>query len=257
MPRPLLVTSSSRNTAQLNRSTEKKLFAYTALAGAGGIGLLGFAQPAQAEVVYTPAHQVIHRFGTIPLDLNGDGIVDFTFVAGSSRPGAKTFSTRTDASIVINEASGNRVWGHGGQTPYVSALAAGVKIGSNVKFAGTNVVMGRVSAVDGAAPVYSAPWAPKGGNVQNHYVGLKFLINGEVHYGWARLSVQIRPAEKSGIQAELTGYAYETVANKAIETGRTSGPEEASSQPATLGHLARGSAALAAWRREDKADVMN
>ena len=50
--------------------------------------------------------------------------------------------------------------------------------------------------------------------------------------------------------AVLTGYAYETVANKGIETGKTSGPDIASAQPATLGQLALGAEGLFARRRE-------
>jgi hypothetical protein len=245
------VSSSSRKSTQLNSSLEKKLLGYAALAGAGSV-VLGLAPLAQAEVVYTATHKMIHRFGEIPVDLNGDGIVDFTFVAGSSRPARKTFSTRTSASIVLSAgAEGNLAWGHGGQTPYVSALPAGAKIGPSVKFADSNRELGRVSAMNGASPGYFFPWAPKGGNVQNHYVGLQFLIDGQVHYGWARLSVQIRPAEKSGVLAVLTGYAYETVANKPIEAGRTSGTDAASVQPATLGNLALGATGIAAWRREE------
>jgi len=78
---------------------------------------------------------------------------------------------------------------------------------------------------------------------------LKFLINGEVHYGWARLSISYNIMQ-------LTGYAYETVANEAIVAGQTSGPDKASStdpgspaSSATLGWLAQGAAGLVAWRR--------
>jgi hypothetical protein len=93
-------------------------------------------------------------------------------------------------------------------------------------------------------------------NVQNRYLGLKLIIDGSAHYGWARLSVT-----KFG-QAVLTGYAYETIPGKPILEGHTFGPEEADSfapaelqdptpQPANLGVLALGAPALAVWRREE------
>src|SRR5258708_40152861 len=44
-------------------------------AGAGGIGMLSTS--AQAKIVYTPANAVT-SYGTIPVDLNNDGVVDFT-----------------------------------------------------------------------------------------------------------------------------------------------------------------------------------
>jgi hypothetical protein len=88
--------------------------------------------------------------------------------------------------------------------------------------------------------------------------GIKFLINGEVHYGWARLSIT-----KSYYL--LTGYAYETVANKAIPAGEEGGADgHAAAQPAelmkepaspmaTLGMMARGAGGLELWRREEDA----
>jgi len=54
-----------------------------------------------------------------------------------------------------------------------------------------------------------------GKHVTNRYLGLAMRIDGEIHYGWARLST-------SGVlnfQAVLTGYAYETEAGKSIVAG--------------------------------------
>jgi hypothetical protein len=66
---------------------------------------------------------------------------------------------------------------------------------------------------------------------------LKFTIHGKTHYGWARLNVAVSAG--AHVDATLTGYAYETIANEAIVTGKKHGPDNAS-QPATLGQLARG-----------------
>ena len=81
-------------------------------------------------------------------------------------------------------------------------------------------------------------------------------VHGRNRYGWARLNVVwgINPT------ATLTGYAYETVANKPITAGAESGEDarvNASAEfstpvrvSASLGHLAQGAAALNAWRRK-------
>jgi hypothetical protein len=82
---------------------------------------------------------------------------------------------------------------------------------------------------------------------------MKFVINGTAHYGWAHVTVH------NG-NAVLNGYAYETVPNTPIVTGKTSGPVVAdlsmeplsSDHPATLGLLAQGSRGLAVWRREEE-----
>jgi hypothetical protein len=85
------------------------------------------------------------------------------------------------------------------------------------------------------------------------------MIGGETHYGWVRLKV----GKLTTFSAVVTGYAYETVANKAILAGKThSTPAKSAAnavpmpapvpQPATLGLLARGADGMAIWRREEE-----
>jgi len=84
-------------------------------------------------------------------------------------------------------------------------------------------------------------------NVTNRYLGLEFKIQGKYHYGWARLSVEF--IDPYTPEATLTGYAYETIPNKPIIAGKTHGEDVIALDSATLGHLARGAAGLAAWRK--------
>ncbi len=72
---------------------------------------------------------------------------------------------------------------------------------------------------------------------------MKFQIKGKTHYGWARLSVSLNFDK---FDAFLTGYAYETVANKPIIAGKTKGPDVISLEPASLGRLAQGASRLSA-----------
>jgi hypothetical protein len=55
------------------------------------------------------------------------------------------------------------------------------------------------------------------------------------------------------VSGVLTGYAYETIPNKAIVTGETRGSDD----QATLGTLAMGSPGLSVWRRKDSAASEN
>ena len=71
-------------------------------------------------------------------------------------------------------------------------------------------------AIMGCVPGYC--WPPKGfwANRVNKFLGLRFIINGEVHYGWARFSV------RSGyflFALKLSGYAYETSPDTTILAG--------------------------------------
>lgn len=87
---------------------------------------------------------------------------------------------------------------------------------------------------------------------------MQFLINGEVHFGWARLTV-LADKKHEEVTATLTGYAYETIAGRPIKAGQTHGTadgaaiESRADSPTApgLGLLALGSRGLAAWRREE------
>jgi hypothetical protein len=80
----------------------------------------------------------------------------------------------------------------------------------------------------------------------------------KIHFGWARLNVNC--VYPKAIRATLTGYAYETIPNKAIIAGATKGPDAAeptasfnkhNPEPATLGMLAMGAPGLSIWKREE------
>jgi hypothetical protein len=92
-----------------------------------------------------------------------------------------------------------------------------------------------------------------GGNWANRkvgYLGLKFDIRGETHYGFATLqvkpSVDYRGGANPRVNGALLGYAYDATPDQPIVTGQRSGAgmtsESASPQPGTLGALAMGSA---------------
>jgi hypothetical protein len=231
----------SRKATPLTSTTEKKLSGYAILAAASGVTMLALTPGAEAKVVYTPTNQKLPLNATFALDLNGDGIPDFNFFASTFTGGAlraETFTSNSDAGLTVAGAvQSNQAWGVLG---FVSALPAGVKIGGHGKFAASHVFLGLVAGTDGEPPSYFGQWAPKNGNVKNHYVGLTFVIDGETHFGWARFNVQIRQPLHGKAQAVLTGYAYETVANAPIIAGETSGTEDAATRPATLGQLAAG-----------------
>jgi hypothetical protein len=232
--------SHRRSTITVSSKLEKNLAAYFAAASAAGVGLLALAQPAQAKVVYTAANVTIGRGTALPLDLNHDGVNDFSF--------SHFAYGNWDHFYAIGLAA-NHIFGNGS----ASALRAGVPIGPQGQFSrfGLMAKTGAISGYD----LSTGKWL----NVQNRYLGLQFSINGKTHYGWARLTVTLT----GGIVGTLTGYAYETVPNKRILAGQTSdtaavGVEMNTQQaavpalPANLGMLARGSDAIVLWRRDNE-----
>jgi hypothetical protein len=225
--------NSTRVPQQVSASLAHKLNLYALAANAAGVGLLALAQPAEAKIVYTRAHQPIDPNTKYQLDLNHDGITDFTIV---------DFHTSGFGALSIQAPSGNSVVGekffnHGASMVGAADLPAGAKVQGNKKFYPGTLLMAasRMSSFGGASS--SGLWV----HVTNRYLGLRFAVQGKIHYGWARLNINCASFQCTGL---LTGYAYESVPNKAIVTGKTKGSDVITVQPATLGHLSQG----AAWR---------
>jgi hypothetical protein len=234
----------TRTPLQISSTLHKNLNGYALAATAAGVALLAIVPPASAEIVYTPANHEIkpNRGGTgYFLDLNHDGVNDFLIV---------NFYSTTSAILNVwasPERASNEIFSNG--AGYAAAVPAGVAIGSNGRFHPAQ----SLGMANDDFPVGNCqgPWK----DASNKYLGLKFEINEEIHFGWARLSVTcFTPA---AARVLLTGYAYETVATQSIVTGQMSDTADQSavaspgaSQPSQLGMLALGFGGLSIWRRE-------
>jgi len=242
--------SLSRTTADLPESITRQLNMYVLAASAAGVGMLALVQPAEAKIVYTPAHVRINH--KLALDLNHDGINDFYFGTYYNH------STNYSFYYLLVEPGKNQLLD---KNFFPLALRAGVRVGGAQHFS-QNDLMAKVLVNNTNGHIrFEGDWANSGKGVKNRYLGLKFLISGKVHYGWARLNVTINSFHQP--EGTLTGYAYETVPGKAIIAGATKGPDDAeptasltpNPEPATLGTLALGAPGLSIWRREAPVDA--
>jgi hypothetical protein len=223
---------------------ERSLAAYTGAALAAGVSLAAMAAPAEAKIVYTPTHTIIGSGQAVPIDLNHDGIVDFAIAHTLHYRGPNLNMTcpASNGSQCTGTNPSNEVWGQGG---FASILRPGFKVRPNkshfqqARSNFASMVAFYVGRYGSTSQIFGQ-WL----NAKNRYLGLRFMINGEVHYGWARLSV---PAQGFQTSPVLTGYAYETVPNKPIITGKIKGPDVITLDPATLGHLAGGASHIPAW----------
>jgi hypothetical protein len=231
---------------------ERGLSAYTLAATAAGVGLLMLVPAANAEVVYTPATFTI-TFGSRLLDLNGDGVSDFIVldqfhhVADPSIHGSHSgiFIGQRKLRIGGESVGGGVESSHNG----AAVLASGATIGSSQPF--LDVEQKPALMVGGASYAIGSTgtccFFPSGNwqNLKQKYLGLRFTINGETHYGWARFNVKLPDIVTGPITARLTGFAYETNPDQSITAG-DEGPNSVglrSPQPGTLGALALGTAA--------------
>jgi hypothetical protein len=227
----MLTSKITSKSSTLSDTLQRQLNSYALAATAAGVGVLALVPPADAKIIYTPAHKQITPKHTIPLDLNHDGKTDFSIHATFT---CTSFCEYIVGSItVIPARDGDRAIGFAGRSHhYASALAAGARVGPKGPFltGGEVMAFGGYDAGTTSIGYCSGPWK----NVQKRYLGLKFLAAGRTHYGWARLN---ETCGKNGENtALLTGYAYETTPNKPIIAGKTKGALE----PGSLGVLAAG-----------------
>lgn len=221
----------------LAESIHRHLHMYALAAGAAGVSVLALAEPGSAEIIYTPVNQTVTYDR---LDLNNDGTVDFILYQFDINP----TSTYARTGLVAGGAqAGNGILGGG--TP----LRAGDLIGPSGWFLSNNntsIEKGWFHSVQGREFFYCrGPWK----NKVSRYLGLRFMINGEVHYGWARVTAT---CFKGFCDGYLYGYAYETIPNQALRAGYKKRPlakesvpdptafTEPAPAPATLGQLAKG-----------------
>lgn len=205
------------NAAKASASA-KSCLAAAAVIGAIGLGNLAVVPDLNAEIVYTPTNQSIGKsgfersfFSTLPVDLNSDGIPDFTLSAFN----LASFSSHISiiASLWAAGVQSNQILQN--NSKLALANAPGHKIGPPTN---TGSQFGRLGLMAVFREIYSAfgsGYRKSSGlwlNATNRYLGIKFFINGETHYGWARLTAH------AGF-ANLTGYAYETIPDKPIPGG--------------------------------------
>jgi hypothetical protein len=102
--------------------------------------MLALAQPAEAKIVYTPAHKQIAPNNTVPVDLNHDGKIDFSI--HNSFTCTSFCEYIVGAITVLPTRQGNEIVGYAGRSRhYAFALAAGVRVGSKSPFLQGNEMM--------------------------------------------------------------------------------------------------------------------
>jgi hypothetical protein len=126
----------SRNPSTLSESLQRHLNAYSIAASAAGMGVFATAHPAEAKIVYTPAHVKIGLGGVelYYLDLNHDHVTDFIihtfFYAETGAPYG--FRILSASSYRTNGSNGEECGGRCTQS--ASALQRNLQVGSGKRF---------------------------------------------------------------------------------------------------------------------------
>ena len=231
----------ARAAARLSESVARRLASYGAIAGAG---VLAMGQPAHADVIVTSSNKFVVPGSVVSLDLNDDGIADL-------RLGQSLGTFFSPTMPVKGAGASNGVLGfvsvyQGIPHAVASRLAPRAAIGPGGLFQ-NKAILGEARCC--FATYYYGPWAHGG----NGFLGLRFAVDGEIHYGWAELKVRDLYQTRLAYGELLVAYAYDTVPNQPIFAGEglleTGSPDSVTPEPGTLGLLALGSLGLGFWRR--------
>jgi len=246
---------------------DRQLHGYAVAASAAGVALLACSLPADARVICRKSSESLLGTQTIPFNPANGQFPPFnlaqTFFRGSTTSG---YAYGNRAFFIPNTQAANDLLASDGLP---AALAKDAVIGSKGRFGKGNSY--------GLLFAYGKLF---GGTVNHHqgnfpltkvgYLGFKFSISGEAHYGWARMRVDVKKPQTT---TNLLGFGYETIAGKAVHAGACSTVEESTASDldttqastqyvlprsdaritetarrakmATLGVLARGSMAVA------------
>jgi hypothetical protein len=181
------------------------------------------AVPSAAEIVYTPVNARIALNTPYSIDLDANGVTDFTltakFVQGLCQQGdeyewALTVAPAGQNGVVIDASNS----GSNDAAP----LANGVLVNSSQRFSSNLSLLAELYwGACGTGTL--GEWLGFSGR----YLGVAFQgSDGLTHYGWAEVSTSAYVDQNGHLQTTtiLMGFAYETVAGQGILTGQTTGP---------------------------------
>lgn len=180
--------------------------------------LTALLTPASAEVVYTSVNISIPTNGEYNLNLNRDGVPDFTLRSHL----LQDYCQSGDGyvwSLSITPANGNAVVAADGAD--AAAMLQGAPVSASQPFLRSQARLAELDWGRCGSGQYGQ-WR----NLPNRYVGLQLRVQGSsnVYYGWAEVVEEAFLDDNGHLQTftVLHGFAYETVPGRTILAGQTS-----------------------------------
>ena len=207
----------------MKKSLQSKLKTYSSVAA----GVL-VASSAGAQIVYTDVNPDV-TLNTFPssfdIDMNGDMTTDFSFAMSAST----AYSSFQKHNVVFNPATSNSFIT---SNTYVGVLNLNSAIGSTGSFEnlGFHKNMASFYSFTAAGNTYSYTNGNWTGSNTDKYIGVKFDISGNTHYGWIRLDASFAIPYNSAWSLTIKDFAYQSTPQVAIlagDKGYTTNIEEA------------------------------
>ncbi|MBX3748111.1 MAG: hypothetical protein KF833_22615 [Verrucomicrobiae bacterium] len=208
---------------------------------AAGAALAGAALTASGTVIFVSGPSLTSNVDhpEIEWDIDGGGTVDFTFRFTSLGNDVEPVAY---GEVHADRAHPDNAWVKSAASDAysVEALSAGFSVGPDLasdRFQNSS---------DAIFLFYGEPWAGGGTGLSlgEQYVGFRFDLSGQTHYGWARISMTGGGPDTASVT--LHDWAYSSLPNAALQVAAV--PEPAATATA-LGLLSLGAAGVAAYRR--------
>ncbi len=203
----------------MEKTTRNTLSKRLAQYGALTVAIAGVAD-ASGQIVYTDITPDYN--GGIntdyALDLNNDGTIDFDIIQLQYSSSSSIIVNRlaifpqdaANETLIDDPSAGN----YG----YPFALNSGGVISNGQVTWNNNGFSNGYQSLNWALSYYGSLIANDGNfvDVTDKYIGLRFNISGQTHYGWARLDVNA-----NATSWVVKSYAYNSVAGEPINAGQT------------------------------------
>lgn len=171
---------------------------------------LAVTSEAKGQIIYTDIDpDAVFNLPASQLDLDGDGVIDFSFYDTSSSAGSSA-----DHGVGVLLPIGNGV----------IASPAPVQLSPTVLMYGSEMDAGDPGSTNaGVDPLYInlghhfSSWVYGNCITQTGFIGVHFVAgDGETYYGWIQLDVDIE------VHSSVLAYGYESIPNAKIAAGATS-----------------------------------
>jgi hypothetical protein len=209
---------NKKNQEMTKNRIDNRLKTYASIAAA-----IVAAGNADAQVVYTDVSpdQTLNSFpSSFNIDLDANAVIDFTIEMiqpWSSQRHLQIVPIASNSIVASNPLYGGS---------YVAVLNQGVNINASANFKdyGFERFMAKFTSFYTAGSTYMYTKGNWTGSHTDKYIGLRFKIGSNTHYGWVRLDASIGiPYASGNWSVTIKDFAYESSPNTGILAGDMGG----------------------------------
>lgn len=226
--------NAPRNVSELAPPVLRRLNSYALAASAAGVTALACSVPAACTPVCKSVGISLIATGNYALNPAGQAIAPFNLGETNEDVSSLSGTAWNRGFLTPNSARAKALLSRG----LPAALAAGARIGPGSDF-GKGKSYGMLFTY---GPANGGTYRHHLGNLRLarlNYLGFKFSVSGQDHYGWVRIKVTFSFGGDGPVGTmQIQTYGYETTPNTAILAGQCSASQLSRDVPPVASHIA-------------------